>query len=385
MKSALDGLLRTAVQAGDVPGVVGMVTTRDETIYEGAFGKRALDQDAAMTPDTVGLIASMTKAITSTAAMQLVERGELDLDGPASKWLPALGEVQVLDGFDASGAPRVRAPRRAITLKHLLTHTSGFGYEFLSPAIQQYQKAKGLPGIFSCEPAALNLPLLFDPGERWEYGIGLDWAGRLIESVTQQRLGEYLRQNVLGPLGMEDTDFRRTPAMRARLARIHARVNGTLAPIDLQLPEAPGVDLGGGGLYGTLGDYLRFVRMVLRRGDSPGGRILEAGTLDLMVRNQIGDLHVQPAKSADYALTNDFLLPPDNPHKWGLAWIINTKPLPTGRPANSLMWAGLTNCYYWIDPANGIGGAMLTQILPFADVKAMPLFLSFEHQVYANR
>ena len=378
MRVALDSLLNAAAKTGDVPGVVGMVTDRQNTIYEAAFGQRTLGQDVAMTIDTVGLIASMTKAITSTAAMQLVEQGKLDLDSPAAKWLPELGTVQVLEGFDAAGAPRTRAPKRSITLRHLLTHTSGFSYEFLSAAVQQYQKARNVPGIFSCELSALKLPLLFDPGERWEYGISLDWAGRVVEAASGQRLGDYLKQNVLGPLGMNDTAFRLTVSMRSRLAKIHARAeSGALAPIDLELPEQPGFDLGGGGLYGTLGDYLKFIRMVLNRGDSPGGRILKAETVEAMSRNQIGVLDVQPVKSADRTLTNDFLLPPDNPHKWGLAWIINTRPLPTGRPAGSLMWAGLTNCYYWIDPASGIGGALLTQILPFADVKALPLFLNF--------
>ena len=386
MKAALDGVLSAAVNNGDVPGVVAMVTDRQNTLYESAFGLRTLGQSAPMTVDTVGLIASMTKAITATAAMQLVERGKLDLDSPASKWLPELVDVQVIEGFDADGQPRLRAPKRPITLRHLLTHTSGFGYEFLSATLQQYQKVRNIPGIFSCELEALKLPLLFDPGERWEYGIGLDWAGRVVEAASGQTLGDYLRQNVLGPLGMSDTAFRMTASMRTRLAKIHARVDdSTLAPIDLELPEQPGFELGGGGLYGTMSDYLQFIRMVLNKGDSPGGRILKTETVAAMTRNQIGELNVPTLKSADRTLTNDFQLPPDNPQKWGLAWMINSKPLPTGRPAGSLMWAGLTNCYYWIDPTSGIGGAVLTQILPFGDIKALPLFLNFEYQVYANR
>jgi methyl acetate hydrolase len=386
LKNALDGVLGAAAAKGEVPGVVGMVTDRNQTLYEGAFGRRVLGQDAAMTTDTVGLIASMTKAITATAAMQLVEQGKLELDGPVSRWLPQLGEVQVLEGFDAAGKPRTRPPRRPLTLRHLLTHTSGFGYEFLSPEVQQYHKAAGLPGVFTCELAALNTPLLFDPGERWQYGISLDWTGRVVEAASGQRLGAYLAQHVLGPLGMSDTAFRISASMRARLARIHARLpDGQLAPIDMELAQEPGFDMGGGGLYGTMGDYLKFIRMVLNKGESAGGRILRAETIEAMSRNQIGELNVQPVKSADPTLTNDFVLPPEIPHKWGLAWLINTKPLPTGRPAGALMWAGLTNCYYWIDPASGIGGALLTQVLPFADVKALPLFLAFEYAAYHAR
>ena len=386
LKDALDGLLGAAAARGEVPGVVGMVTDRNDTIYQGAFGRRVLGQDAPMTADTVGLIASMTKAITSTAAMQLVEQGKLDLESPVSRWLPELGELRVLEGFDADGKPRTRPPKRGLSLRHLLTHTSGFGYEFLSPDLQQYLKATGLPPVFSCERAALNTPLLFDPGERWQYGISIDWAGQLVEAVSGQKLSAYLQQHVLGPLGMSDTAFRISTSMRSRLAKIHARLpDGQLAPIDLELPDQPGFEMGGGGLYGTLGDYLKFIRMVLNQGQAPGCRILRAETLEAMSRNQIGDLTVLPVKSADPTLTNDFILPPEIPHQWGLGWMINTKPLPTGRPAGSLMWAGLTNSYYWIDPATGLGGALLMQILPFADVKALPLFLGFEYTVYHSR
>jgi methyl acetate hydrolase len=384
LKSILDNLLSGAVAAGDVPGVVGMVTDREYTLYEGGFGQRTLGHDAAMTPDTVGLIMSMTKAITATAAMQLVERGQLDLNSPAAHWLPEIGEV--LEGFDDTGRPRLRPPKQSVTLRHLLTHTSGFSYEFLSPAIQQFQKATGVPSIFSGNPLALRLPLLFEPGERWQYGIGLDWAGRLVEAASGQTLGAYLAEHVLGPLGMRDTAFRLSESMRARLATIFARQpDGSLAPSDLRLPEQPGLDMGGGGLYGTLGDYLKFIRMVLNRGASPGGRILAAETVELMSRNQIGELEVLPSVSADPAIANDIVLPPDIPHKWGLAWRINTKPLPTGRAAGGLMWAGLANSYYWIDPASGIGGALLMQILPFGDIKALPLFLKFEHLIYQSR
>ncbi len=386
LKTALDGVLQRAANAGDVPGVVAMLTSREgEMLYEGAFGKRSLGADAAMTLDTVGLIASMTKAITSTAAMQLVERGKLDLDSPASRWLPELGEVKVLEGFDAAGKPRLRAPKRPITLKHLLTHTAGFSYEFLSEDIQQFQAATGAPGFISCALDSIRLPLLFDPGERWSYGVSTDWAGRVVEAVSGQTLGQYFTENILGPLGMSDTAFRITPDMRRRLATIHARIDdGTLVPMGLEVPQEPEFQMGGGGLYGTMGDYLKFVRMVLNRGQAPGAQILKPETVDLMMRDHLGALEVPAIRSANRQFTNDLPQPPGNPQKWGLAWMINSKALPTGRPAGSLMWAGLANSYYWIDPTTGIAGVMLTQILPFADIKALPLFLEFEYTVYKN-
>lgn len=386
MRDSLDAVLRRATDAGDVPGVVAMVTDRSDTLYAGAFGKRALDAEVPMTLDTVGLIASMTKALTSTAVLQLLERGKLDLDRPAAHWLPALGEVQVLEGFDAGGKPITREPVRPITLRHLLTHTSGFGYEFLSEDLQRYQAACAIPELLSGQKAALQLPLLFDPGENWGYGIGLDWAGQVVEAVSGQSLGEYLAEHVIGPLGMTDTAFKLTPQMRERLAKIHQRgEDGSLIPLDLEMPQDAEFEMGGGGLYGTAGDYLKFVRMILNRGQGEHGRVLQPESVDLLSRNQIGGLEVGSSKTANPTLTNDFELPPGISHKWGLAAMINLDPLPTGRPAGSLMWAGLANSYFWIDPQSGIAGVMLTQIFPFADVKAMPLFIEFEYTVYQNR
>jgi methyl acetate hydrolase len=385
MQKSLDALLQGAANAGDVPGVVAMVTSREGTLYEGAFGVRKLGASAPMTLDTVVLIASMTKAITSTAAMQLVEQGKLDLDSPASKWLPDLGKIQVLEGFDAAGKPKTRAPKRAITLKHLLTHTAGFSYEFLSEDVQKVQAATGTPGFASSAYASLQLPLLFDPGERWEYGINTDWAGLLVQKASGMKLSDYLAQHVLGPLGMKDTAITMRPDMLARLASIHARgADGKLAPIDLVLPQQPETEMGGQALYGTAGDYLKFVRMILNRGQGANGRVLKPETVEAMSSNQIGALDVPALKSVNPMFSNDMPMPPDNPQKWGLGFLINTKTLPTGRKPGSLMWAGLANSYYWIDPASGIGGVYLTQILPFADVKSLPLFFGFEATVYAN-
>lgn len=386
LKNQLDAVLGQAVNHGDVPGVVAMLTDREGTTYEAAFGRRSLDSEAPMRIDSVGLIASMTKALTSAAAMQLVEQGRLDLHSPASRWLPELGEVRVLEGFDANDKPRLRAPKTAVTLHHLLTHTAGFSYEFLSADYQRYQAATGTPGFVSCALDSIRLPLLFDPGERWSYGVSTDWVGRLVEAASGQRLGEYFAEHLLGPLGMRDTAFRIRPDMRERLATIHARgADGKLAPMALELPQQPEFDMGGGGLYGTMGDYLKFLRMILNGGQSPGGRLLKAETVAQMSSNQLGSLEVPTIRSANRMFTNDLPMPPDNPHHWGLGFMINSKPLQTGRPAGSLMWAGLANSYYWIDPVNGIGGALMTQILPFADVKALPLFLAFEYTTYNHR
>ena len=330
----IDATMKAAADAGDVPGVVAMATDRTSTIYEGAFGKRVLGEPAAMTLDTVGWIASMTKALTGAAAMQLVEQGKLDLDAPAAKVVPDLGKAQVLEGFDAAGQPRTRAPKRAITLRHLLTHTAGFGYEIWSEDIAKYQTAKNIPGIITCQHAALTTPLLFDPGERWFYGIGIDWAGKMVEAASGKRLGQYLAQNLFAPLGMTSIAYKITPDMRGRLAKIHQREEGDkLVPqMELEIPQEPEFDMGGGGLYGTAGDYLKFVRMMLNRGRANGIQVLKSETIDLMSKNAMGDARVCLLKTAAPPLSNDAEFFPGVEKTWGLTFQINAAKAPTGRP-----------------------------------------------------
>lgn len=381
--AAIDSLFRQAVESGSMPGIVAAAATDRGVLYEGAFGVREVGAPAPMTVDTVVWIASMTKAITATAAMQLVERGKLGLDQPAEQVVPELGRARVLEGFDADGRPRLRAPKRPITLRHLLTHTAGFGYEMWRAEVARYQEATGTPGIITCRHAALTTPLLFDPGEGWEYGISIDWVGKMVEAVSGQRLDRYLQDNILGPLGMRDTSFRLSPAQRARLARVHVRgEGGRLAPIEFALPEEPEFLMGGGGLYGTAPDYLAFTRMLMAGGALDGARILRPETVELMTRNHIGDLEVGPLRSVAPQLSNDVHLFPGMSVKWGLSFVINTEPLPTGRSAGSVAWAGLANTYFWIDRTRQVSGVFLSQVLPFFDATAVDLLTRFETEVY---
>ena len=384
IQRSADAILSEAVAEGAVPGVVAGVTSAQDDLYLAGFGERVLGGGDEMTPDTVGWIASMTKAVTGAAAMQLVEQERLNLDSPAASVIPYLGEVGVLEGFDDDGKPRTRPPRRAITLRHLLTHTTGFSYEIWSDAIVRFQEATGTPGIISCENAALTTPLLFDPGDRWDYGINMDWAGKMVEAVSGQSLGEYLRENLLGPLAMNDTAFRITDEMRARLAKIHQRgEDGALEPqMELEIPQDPEFEMGGGGLYGTVGDYLRFIRMILNRGRANGEQVLKPETVDMMSRNQMGDIRVCGLKTAIPPLSRDAEFFPGLPKSWGLSFMINDEEAPTGRSAGSLGWAGLANSFFWIDPTKGIGGAYLTQVLPFIDEKSFPLYTAFERAAY---
>jgi CubicO group peptidase (beta-lactamase class C family) len=215
--SQIDRVLQTATDRGDVPGVVAMAATREGPVYQGAFGRRALPDGPPMTADSVFWIASMTKAITSAAAMQLVEQGRLALDRPIAEVLPELGSPRVLEGFDAAGEPRLRPARRAITLRHLITHTAGFVYDIWCPEMGRYMEKMGVPGIISCQNAALMLPLVFEPGEKWDYGINIDWVGKAVERASGQPLGDYFAEHIFGPIGMEDTGFGVTPDRHARL------------------------------------------------------------------------------------------------------------------------------------------------------------------------
>lgn len=387
MKAKIDGILKDAVAKGDVPGVVAMATDRKGQTYEGGFGKRVKGAPDEMTPDTVAWIASMTKALTGAVAMQQVERGKLGLDTPAKAVLPYLGDVGVLDGFDAAGKPKTRKPARDITLRHLLTHTAGFGYDIWNADIAKFQQAMEVPGIISCQDKALTTPLLFDPGDRWYYGINIDWAGKMVEAVTGKKLGRVMHDDLLGPLGMDDTHFRISEGMRKRLARIHHRgADGELtADPSIEIPQEPEFEMGGGGLYSTAGDYLKFVRMMLNEGRSDGGEaVLKPETVAAMSKNSMGSSKVTLLETAAPPFSNDAEFFPGIDKQWGLSFMINNAEAPTGRSAGGLAWAGLANTYYWIDQAKGVGGVYITQILPFADVKALPLFYAFESAIYGK-
>ena len=353
LKASADAILKAATDSGDVPGVVAMATNRSGTIYEGAFGTRQAGADNPMTADTVVWIASMTKALTGAAAMQQVERGKLQLDTPAHKILPQLKESRVLTGFDSAGQPVTRPPKRDVTLRHLLTHTSGHSYDIWNPQIGQYMKVKNVPGIISCQNAVLTTPLVFDPGERWEYGTGIDFAGKMVEAVSGQTLGQYLRDNLLAPLGMNNSAFKISADMRTRLSRMHARTPDGLVPIEFEIPQAPEFEMGGGGMYSTVGDYLKFVQMLLNDGTGNGNRVFKKSTVDLMTKNAMGKTRVTMLKPAGVGSSNDAEFFPGVPKAWVLSLMTNEEKAPTGRSAGSVAWAGLANSFYWTTAKKG--------------------------------
>jgi methyl acetate hydrolase len=378
--AVLDGVVASNPR---VPGVVAMVTDRHRNIYEGAAGKRRLDQAAEMTTDSAFAIFSTTKAITGTAILQLVEQGKLDLDAPARTYAPDIGKLQVIEGFDAKGEPKLRPPKRDVTTRMLMVHTGGFGYDFFSQIYNRLAQEKGQPSVITSSKASLMTPLLFDPGDKWEYGTNLDWCGQIVEAITGKRLGEVFKTRIFEPLGMNDTGFDLTDAMRRKLAGVHARgPDGSLTPMDFELPANPEVHMGGHGLYATVGDYMRFIRMWLNDGAGDNGRVLKPETVRMAVQNHLGDKKVTALPGVIPSLSNDAEFFPGQSKSWALTFMINDEQAPTGRPAGALGWAGLANLFYWIDRANGFGGFWATQILPFGDPASFVGYMNFETAFY---
>ncbi|MFK7858244.1 MAG: serine hydrolase domain-containing protein [Granulosicoccus sp.] len=383
MTTQFDSVLKSGIDSGAAPGAVAIVVNRDGVVWQGAAGERVKDSGIEMTTDTVGAIFSMTKAVTGVAAMQLVEQGRLSLDDPASKICSWLGEAVVLEGFNDNGEPVTRKPKSPITLRHLLTHTSGLTYEIWNENEVRWREYANAPSLFSLQNESLKIPLAFDPGTRWEYGTGIDWAGKMVEAVSGMSLGEYFAAFLTGPLAMNDTAFVHTASMLERTSGMHARTpDGTLVSMDLPPVENPEFEMGGGGLHGTMGDYGRFIRMILNDGELDGQRVLKADTVHDMCRNHIGDLRVTMLKTVAPPFSNDAEFFPGQEKSWGLTFQINETATNTGRPAGTLMWAGLANSFYWIDRQNGLGGAYLSQILPFGDEKSLGLFYDIEKTAY---
>jgi methyl acetate hydrolase len=381
----IDQVLRRASDAGEIPGVVATVGTSRDVIYHAAFGKRDLSKDQPMTTDSVFWVGSMTKAITAAAAMQLVEQDKLSLHEPIGKLLPGLANPQVLEGFDADGEPKLRPAKAAITLLQLMTHTAGFCYEMWNDSMATYLEKTGTPSITTCKRAALRVPIVTDPGTRWEYGTNIDFLGKAVEAASGQRLDAYLRDNMFAPLEMNDTAFKISDSMRARLVGMHVRgPDGSLRPFPFELEQEPEFHMGGGGLYGTASDYLAFARMILNKGRSNGHQMLKPETVALMSQNQIGDLNMTKMTTAAPPYSNDVDFYPDMPKKWGLSYMINTAKTPEGRTAGSLAWAGLANSYYWIDPVRDIAGVIMMQVLPFADRNCLDVFAAFERGAYSH-
>ena len=361
-----------------------MVGDREGTLYEGVYGRLSVESDEPACADTMFWIASMTKAVVSVATLQLVERGDLELEQAVADILPAFGELQILDGFDGE-VPRLRAATQPVTLRHLLTHTSGCSYWFDNPDVLHYHRVTGVPDPLSGSAEMLRVPRLFEAGERWEYGTSVDWLGLVVQKVGGADLDTHLRTHICAPLGMRDTSFDPSEAQRERLMAIHdARAGQPLGLSSVALPEDQEIWSGGGGLYSTARDYMRFMRALLRGGELDGERVLRPETVELAFTDHLqgAPLPADGSHSAVPELTNDV---PALPFKqgFGLGFNLMLEDIPGMRRAGSGNWAGLCNSYFWIDHASGIAATLMTQVLPFFDAGVVQTLLGFEASVYA--
>ena len=368
-----------AFAAAQLPGAVGMIVDRDGVRFSSVLGEADAVSHVPMREDTLFQIASMTKAITSVAAMQLVEQGRLSLDADIGAVLPDLADPQVLTGFAADGTPQLRAAAGPVTLRHLLTHTAGLGYFFIHPEVLGYFGAVGMPEPGSL--ASIRMPLLFDPGTSWEYSVATDWVGQAVEAITGQTLGEYLAEHVTGPLGMTATAFR--PELPPGSAQVHVRTPEGGFALNPAVLGGGEFQMGGGGLSSTAPDYARFVRMLLRGGELDGVRVLQAETVAEMSRNQVAPLRAGAMGSAMPELAGPYDTFPDQHTGWGLGFLINPERGPNGRSVGSLAWAGIFNSYYWLDPVAGLGGVFMSQVAPFGDPGALAAFGALEAAAYA--
>ena len=382
-RKGVDDVLQAAVTNSDVPCVVAMAGDRDGVIYEGAAGERAPGSGELVGPDTMFRIASMTKMVATVAALQLVERGELDLDDLIETYLPEFGELQVLEGFDGD-TPRLRAPASKATVRHLVTHTSGLTYWFWNADMVRWHEVTGTPNVLSGSMEIFRAPLVADPGSRFEYGINADWLGRVVEAAGGLSLRDHMQQHILDPLGMSSTTFLMHEEQRARCVPIHVRgEDGAWTATDLDWSQEPEWWAGGHGLYSTPGDYLRFQRMLLCGGTLDGQKILEPATVEAAFRNQIEELEF-PAHiaTADPGSTCDFDAGPGM--KWGLGLLLTTDGAEGMRATGSGAWAGLFNTHFWVDPASGVTGAVYCQSLPFVEPRVFAVYQGFESALYAS-
>ena len=370
----LEGLLKTCVANGDVPFVVAIVADAAGTRFCGAAGP-------GVGPEAKLRMFSLTKAIGATAAMILMERGQLSMDTRIVDILPEFGDIQVLDGFDGK-VPRLRSPRVQATVRQLATHTSGLEYEFWNADIARYLRATGHPGMLTGLKAALHYPLASDPGTRWGYGMGIDWLGLVVEAVDGRRIDAFCQAEIFDPLGMTRTAFE---IDRAELPDVASRrADGGFAAYDLMPPSKPEVYGMGQALYSTAPDYMRFLRMILNKGALDSHRVLSAGSVALMQADQMQGLSFRPMVSAMPAVTADFDPFPGMAVTHSFGFLRNEADIPGRRSAGSLGWAGLCNTHYWIDPARDVAAVFMTQSLPFAEARVMRAFEAFERGVYAG-
>jgi CubicO group peptidase (beta-lactamase class C family) len=377
---SLQSVLNKHVKANDVPFAVGMTGNAKEITWAGAAGERKAGVPA--TVDTVFRIFSMTKAVGSTCAAILIDRGKLDPDTPVEKIMPAFRNLMVLEGFDGD-TPKLRKPKVKATIRHLSTHTSGLVYEFWNADMQKYLAVTGRPPMLSGTHEGLNYPLVFEPGTRWDYGIGIDWLGRVVETVDGRRIDRFLKDEVFGPLGMVDTACEVEAHMEDRLAEVKMRqADGSFAPFTVAPASRPEVYGMGHTLYSTATDYSKFIRMWMNKGAFNGQRLMSSKTATAMLANNIGKVRVVPMHSVAPPLTADTDFFPGKHKSHSFAFMRMEEDIPGMRHKGSQAWAGVCNTHYWFDPKADLFGLIMTQTLPFVEPPFMKTYIDFEKAAY---
>jgi CubicO group peptidase (beta-lactamase class C family) len=375
----LDELLVDAVKHENAPFVVAAVADREGVLWQGSAGKAS--PSAVAGPETVFRLFSMTKAIAGLAVAILVEREQVSLDTPLESVLPDFADLKVLERMGPDG-PVLRPPRRPVTMRHLLTHTSGFTLEAWSKKQAIWQLLSGTPHPVTGTRASLRHPLMFDPGERWAYGFGQDWLAPIVERIDGRTIVRFCQDEIFDPLGMRDTGFEPDFA-GDRLATVSLRCNdGEFAEFEFSPPRNPEVYGMGQSLYGTAPDYIRFLRMVLNRGELDGRRVISPETMDLLLNDQASGMSIPPMLSIAPLYAADVDLCPGVPKTSTAAFMRTESDVPDMRSAGSLMWAGFLNTHYWVDPAKNVAAVFMTQTLPFCDPGFMAAYEAFERVVY---
>jgi methyl acetate hydrolase len=380
--TAKDTVLSLALDRQDVPFVVGMVANAAGLTYSGAFGDAAPGLKAS--ESTVFRIFSMTKAVGSTAAMILIDRGKLNPDTAVEDILPEFSGIKVLEGFDGD-KPVLRAPKVKATVRHLATHTSGLEYEFWNAQMADYLAKTGHPSFLSGLKSALFYPMMTDPGTRWGYGPNTDWLGLVVEKIDGRRIDKFCHEEIFGPLGMSDTAFEVSDAMAKRLAAVKIRgEDGTFGPFELAPPPNPEVYGMGYALYSTAPDYVRFLRMFLNRGTLNGSRVLSDKGVDWMLADRMNGLTFEKMVTVAPAITADCDPFAGTPRTHSFGFFRNDVDIPGRRSAGSQSWGGVANTHFWLDPRKDIAAVIMTQSLPFVEPRFMQLYADFETAVYSE-
>lgn len=388
-------------QDAGAPGIVYCaVNKKGDLVFEHASGKVGKGLDKDMSSDSVFWIASCTKMITGIACMQLVEQGKLSLDDvdQVEKIAPELKAVQVIENG------KLVPKKRGITLRMLLSHTAGFGYSFFDERLNTFYGAKGLDEFSGNAYDYLSQPLVNQPGELWEYGINIDWAGEVVSRVTGGSLNDYFQKNIFQPMGLENINMFPTQHMKDNLAWMHDRdPSGKLSlrpdghlnrrPLWVESEEdiKKTFNQGGAGCFAKPAEYCQIIATLLNDGTHPGTgkQLLKKETVDEMFTNQIPEMPnfgrqgIDPPKPLlSNPLPELYPQPHDQAQGWGLTFFLHVHAGPTGRSGTTGWWAGLPNLFWWADRENGLGGMIASQILPFGDGKVMGLWGQVEAGLY---